>query len=199
MKKQNGEELQSIMSGIFKIPKKCKATPLLYPEMDEETYALIENLRERVKSSGKQMLIEEIELAETNALLAAQTEQIAIFIQDFDLWRPRFIWLRKSQIRQLFYPNWFVAVYLKQGMLPGQPDFMSGLDWTIQPKNGQFWITCSNPPINGEITYSGLALRFQSMYPEIDKPTPPPCKKHKEESEGTATYDLKPLGFGGIK
>lgn len=200
MKKLESEKYKFIFNGIFSISvNNNKAAALLYPEMDEESYALVESLRERVAHAGKQMLIEEIEAIHFNALLVAQTEQVAIFIQDCDLYRPRFIWMKKDKIRQLFFPTWVMAEYLKHGRLPGPPEFISGLEWEIQPKDEKFWLTCINPPINEEITYSALARRFQSIYPEVDKPTPPPSKKQKDESEGKTTFDLNPPDFGRIK
>jgi hypothetical protein len=194
------ENMQSIINGIFRIPSNDqKAAPLLYPEMNEDSYALVESLRERVAHAGKQMLIEEIESGHVNALLVGQSEQIAIFIQEFDLYRPRFVWLRKNKIEQLFFPNWVVAAYLKSNSLPGEPPFISGLDWQIELKKEKYWITCSNPPIKGEITYSSFARLFQRMYPEIDKQKPPTRKNNKEESEGRTSMDLNPHSFGGIK
>lgn len=198
-KSQRRQNISNVISGIFSIPKQLpKANALLYPGMDENSYTLVESLRQRVAQAGKQMTIESVRTEQHTALLVGQSAQLAIFIRATDLLLPRFGWIRLDSVAQRFHPSWLVEAYLKHGRLPGEPALLSGLDWEIAVNGNGYWLTCCNPPIDGEITYSELACRFQNMYPEIDKPPTPKGSKKKEDSAGVMTHDLKPIGLGGV-
>jgi hypothetical protein len=183
-----------INTKIFSIkPTSPKMTTRAFPSLSDEAHEVIESIKSHVISCGEKFSIEPAGFRSCKALLIEECSDTLFFWEiDFNL-VPRFYFVEKSKIKQRFYCKAFMEAYFKKfERLPPEPDLIIGLDWEIEPHAGGHWLTCTNPPINGEIEYSSLLTKFQNRY-TLKSQSKAKAKTGKNEDSGSlSSFDLKP-------
>jgi hypothetical protein len=180
---------------IFSLePSTSIAATTRFPNMSDETFDLLKSIESHVVSCGHKFLIEPAGYNSCRAIFIAESADSSFF------WRidcnnaPRFYFLEKAKIKHRFHTKKYADIYAKNhdGFPPPQPEMMIGQDWEFEPHAGGHWLTCLTPWFGGDIEYSHLLDKFQTLY-SLRPQAKSKGKAGKSDDEGSfSSFDLKP-------
>lgn len=179
--------------GILNIPTTPKKNTT-FAGLDEESFLIIEELRQRVEAQRKTFTIRELEREYAMGLLVGQSEQILIFVKEGPLSTPQFFYIKRSSIDHVEQPDFVTSWYQREGRTPPALPLYNGLEFMIGSKANGYVLTCDQGVIDNDISYEGRAREFSLAFPPVAPKSPKPRQTTgKDEDSGAfANLGLRP-------
>jgi hypothetical protein len=184
-----------INSRIFSLQQSTSiAATKRFPNMSDETFGVMQSIEFHLLFCNQKFSIEPAGYNSCRAIFIAESVDTAFF------WRidcnnaPRFYFLEKAKIKHRFHTKRYADIYAENhdGFPPPQPKMVIGQDWEFEPHAGGHWLTCLTPSYGGDIEYSDLLDKFQTLY--LMRPqAKSKGKAGKSDDAGSfSSFDLKP-------
>lgn len=152
--------------GIFTLPTphQKKTTPA---GLDEESFLLINELRQRVEAQRKTFTISELGREFVMGLLVGQSEQVLIFVKEGPLSSPQFFYINRCSIDRVEQPDFVTSWYQREGRTPPALPLYNGLEFMINAKADGYVLTCDQGVIDNDISYDARAREFSFAFPPV--------------------------------
>ena len=187
---------KNVQYGIFTLPLTHKKA--ISTELDEESYLLTDELKQRVEAQRKIFNIRALGQEWVFGLLVGQSEQILLFLQSGQLTAPRFFYIKRSSVVRVQQPDFVTAEYGRQRRTPPTVPLLAGLEFMIDWTASGYVLTCDQGVIDDDISYGSSAKEFSVAFPPVST-TPSKARAASGKSEDSSTFanlDLKPLQRG---